>query len=149
MPILTILSNSSLVPRPSPSFPLLALCLTVLQVTGSWALAVCLTVLQAMGSWARAWNANITTAHTWSRKIVFVRVNVDVVDSVTQATSVWYWQLLYTRWGVWSWDIICTLWLVNSGENTDHTLTALYSSWIFKHNYTNFKKSPISVLLEM
>ena len=84
-----MLSNSSLVPRPSPSFPLLAVCLTVLQVTGSWALAVCLTVLQAMGSWARAWNANIT-AHTGSCKIVFVHVNVDVVDSGTQATSVWY-----------------------------------------------------------
>ena len=74
MPILTILSNSSLVPRPSPSFPLLAVRLTVLQV---------------MGSWARAWNANIT-AYTGSCKMVFVHVNVDVVDSGTQATSVWY-----------------------------------------------------------
>ena len=69
---------------------MLAVCLTVRQVTGSWALAVCLTVLQAMGSWARAWNANITTAHTGSCKMAFVHVNVDVVDSVTQATSVWY-----------------------------------------------------------
>ena len=68
---------------------MLAVWLTALQVTGSWALAVCLTVLQAMGSWARAWNANIT-AHTGSCKMVFVHVNVDVVDSVTQATSVWY-----------------------------------------------------------
>ena len=37
----------------------------------------------------RAWNANIT-AHTGSCEMVFVRVNVDVVDSVTPATSVWY-----------------------------------------------------------
>ena len=64
--------------RPSPSFPSLAVQLSILQAPSFLSLAVQLSILQATGSWVRAWEQGYCLIIWALQKLEYVSINIGV-----------------------------------------------------------------------